>query len=98
MKNQVDYFERCIRILKELKEDHPDIELSKHYYLAVDGQWYAMSDKDLYEALQTYKSELDMNTLSDKDLQRVIEDTEELFQEIDLDDDNPDDDWDNERF
>lgn len=43
------------------------------------------SDKELFHALQQHKSELDMNTLSDKDLQKVIDETEELFTDVDYD-------------
>lgn len=86
MKNQTDYFEKVIRIFKELKKDHPDVDISKHYTLATDSGAFSMTDKELFYALQKHKSELDMNTLSDKDLQRVIEDTEDLFKEIETDD------------
>jgi hypothetical protein len=103
MKTKVDYFEKVIKVLKELKEDHPDVEITKHLMLATDSS-LNLSDKELFQLLQRHQGELDMNTLSDKDLQRVIEDTEELFQETDYDRDlddevAPDDDgWDDDRF
>jgi len=86
MKNQVDYFEKIIKILKDLKKDHPDVEISKHYSLATDCGDFSMSDKELFHALQKHKSELDMNTLSDKDLDKVIAETDELFKEVESDD------------
>jgi hypothetical protein len=55
------------------------VEISKHYLLATDGSLYPLSDKELYRALQKYKSELDMNTLSDKDMEKIISDTENYF-------------------
>src|SRR5687768_11925410 len=85
MRNQIDYFEKVIRAIKDLKRDHPDVEVSKHYLLATDGSLYPLSDKELYTALQKYRSELDMNTLSDKDMERVISDTKDLFEEIEPD-------------
>lgn len=85
MKGQVDYFEKCIKILKELKKDHPDVDISKHYSLATDGEAFNLTDKELFLALQRHQSELDMNTLSDRDLQKVIDDTESLFEEVDED-------------
>lgn len=85
MKNQVDYFEKIIKLLKELRKDHPDVELSKHYCLATDSGSFSMSDKELYQALQKYKTELDMNTLSNRDLEKVIDDAEDMFKEIDVD-------------
>lgn len=87
MKNQMDYFDKIQKIFKDLKKDHPDVELSKHYLLATDGGGYPMTDKELYDALVKHQSELDMNTLSDKDLQKVIDETGELFEEVDWEDD-----------
>lgn len=84
MKNQVDYFERVIKLLKELKEDHPDVDVCKHLMLATDTN-LNLNDKELFSVLQKHKGELDMNTLSDKDLQKVIEETDELFQDVDYD-------------
>jgi hypothetical protein len=93
MKNQVDYFERVIKILKELREDHPDVEICKHLMLATDAN-INFSDRELYSCLQKHKNELDINTLSDKDLEKVISETEELFQETEegydpLEEDDP---------
>jgi lipoate-protein ligase A len=86
MKNQVDYFEKVIKILKDLKKDYPDIEVSKHYSLATDCSNFSLSDKELYHTLQKHKSELDMNTLSDKDFDKIIKDTDELFKEVEPED------------
>lgn len=85
MKNQVDYFKKCIKILEELKQDHPDIEISKHYLLATDGANF-LSDKELYEALQKHRGELDMNSsFSHGDLSKIEQETEELFSEVEDD-------------
>jgi|SRR5688572_25646405 len=93
MKNQVNYFEKVMKIFRELKEEHPDIEISKHYALATDGGNFSLTDKELFLALQKHKGELDINTLSDKDLQKVIDETDELFKEVDdidpLEEDDP---------
>ena len=51
-----------------------------------------MTDKELYYALGKHKSELDMNTLSTEDLEKVISETEELFKEIEEDDEWVDED------
>lgn len=94
MKNQVNYFEKVMMILRQLKEDHPDIDISKHYSLATDCGSFNLSDRELFLALQKHKNELDINTLSDRDLERVIEETDELFKEVEeefdpLEDDDP---------
>jgi DNA-binding SARP family transcriptional activator len=84
MKNQIDYFDKVIRIIKELKKDHPDVDISKHYMLATsESNGSFMTDKELYHSLQKHKTELDINTLSDKDLEKIISDTDVLFQEKD---------------
>jgi hypothetical protein len=88
MKAHTDYFEKVIKILKELKKDHPDVEISKHYSLATDASGFSLSDKELFLALQKHKNELDINTLSDKDLERIIGDTDELFSEVDPEDED----------
>lgn len=85
MKNQ-SYFQKVLEILKDLKKDHPNCEISTHFILATDSESYPISDKELYQALVKHKSELDMNTLSDEDMQKVIEETDDLFTEVDPDD------------
>lgn len=88
MRNQVDYFERVIKILKDLKKEYPDIDVSKHYSLATDCGSFSLTDKELFHALQKHKTELDMNTVSDKDLEKVISDTDELFKEVEVEDED----------
>lgn len=79
MKSQVDYFDRIIKIFKSLKKDHPDVELSKHYSLATCDHGDFLSDKELFQCLQEHKTALDVNTLTIKDINKVIEDGEKLF-------------------
>lgn len=83
-KNQKDYLARIINILVDLKESNPDIEITKHLILATsDFNNFEMSDKELYESLVKHKTEMDINTLSQKDLEKVLEDTDEIFSEVD---------------
>jgi len=63
------------------------VEISKHYLLATDNSTFPLTDKELYYALGKHKAELDMNTLSSQDLEKVISETEELFKEVESDDD-----------
>lgn len=87
MGHQTDYFEKCIKILKELKRDYPDVEISKHYSLATDCGDF-LSDKELYHALQKHRGELEINILSINDAEKVIAETEELFKEVESEDEN----------
>lgn len=98
MRNQVDYFEKVLRILKDLKEEHPDLEMSKHYSLATDCVNFSMTDKELYYAFKKYQDELAMNTLSDRDLEKVITDTDELFKEVNSDDIDDFESWEDNEF
>lgn len=91
MKTKVDYFKKLIKTFEELKRDFPDVDFSKHYSLATDCGNFNLSDKELYHALQRHRNEMDMNTLSNEDLERIIADTDELFREVDPDEE--DDDW-----
>jgi hypothetical protein len=75
-----------MRVLRELKREHPDLEISKHYLLATDNNSFTLTDKELYYALNKYKTELDMNTLSTQDMEKVISDTEDLFKEVEPED------------
>lgn len=83
MKNQNHYFDKIIKVLKELKKDNPDVELSKHLSLATSeyDSIFSLSDKELFTVLQKHQSELSMNTLSTKDLEKIISDTENFFKE-----------------
>lgn len=49
------------------------MEITRHYLLATDNNTFPITDKELYECLQKYKSELDLNTLSEEDLKKIIE-------------------------
>lgn len=81
MTDKTNYFEKVIKLLKELNKDNPDVEVSKHISLATSeySSIFSLSDKELFRALQKHKSELDMNTLSTKELERIIED--DIFNE-----------------
>lgn len=74
-----------------MKQEYPDIEVSKHYSLATDCGNF-LTDKELFHALQRHKGELDMNTLSSGDTDKIIQETDELFTEVDPDLEQ--DDWD----
>lgn len=87
------YFNKVLKLFKELKEEYPHIEISRHYCLATsDSNGNFLSDKDLYELLQQHKTELDINTLSDESLDTVIRNGENLFNSDDsifFDDEDP---------
>jgi len=64
-----------------LKKEHPYLEISEHLILATDNSVNGLTDKELYTNLQKYKTELDINTVSYIDLEKIIDETEELFKD-----------------
>ncbi len=97
MRNQIDYFEKVIKILKDLKREYPSIEVSKHYILSTDNAGFSLTDKELFHALQKHKGELDMNTLSEEDMEEVIKDADSMFISIDEEEwDTEEDSWNKE--
>jgi len=93
MKNQTDYFDKIIKVLKDLKKDHPNVEVSRHYLLATDNNTFPLSDKDLYDYLIKYRSELYMNTISDEEILDLINNPEKLYTEDDWNDEDLDEEY-----
>lgn len=76
MSTRKDYFDKIVKLLKELKADNQDVELTKHLALATSehDSLFDLSDKELYTALRKHKNEMEMNTLTIKDLEMIISD------------------------
>ena len=85
--NQINYFEKIVKILKELKKDYPTSTLGKHIALAMyDYQdVFSVTDREFSFALEKYQAELEINTVSDKEIEDIERTTEELFKEVDRD-------------
>lgn len=89
MKN-CNYFEKTIQVLKDLKEKY-NLDMAKHISLATSdyGDIFTMSDKELFKALEKHKSELDiLNNIPENDIDLIILETEELFKEVDSEDED----------
>lgn len=84
MKNPVDYFEKIIQILKELRLAYPKMTLSQHITLATCDEGDFIPDKTLYSCLLEHQSDLELiEDLKDFDIEK---ETEEIFKEIDPED------------
>ena len=71
---------RILLRLKDLKLDFPDQSICHHLSLATAdyGDIFKMDDDDLLAALDKYKMELEINTVPDNELERIIEEGKNL--------------------
>ncbi len=89
MKNQ-DYLERIIKLLKSFKKDYPDFDISQIISMSTDCKNFCMTNKELYNSIEEYKDILDtdVTSLGRKDILEILEETEDLFQEIEPEDED----------
>lgn len=94
MKNQVQYLEKIIRLLRTLKKDDPNKDISSIISLSTDCKGLFLTDKELYESLKEYQYMLDTDytNLDRKDILEILEDTEGIFNDSYLLDEHED--WD----
>lgn len=81
--NQGDYYDKAIKILKDLKKDYPNQDLNKHIALSTFDyrDIFSLTGKEFLFALEKYKAELELNTVSDSDIQKIVNDTTEYYVE-----------------
>lgn len=74
------YFNQCIKLLQEIHKDYPSHDLSSHIATALADyrDIWGIPDKEFLFALEKYKSELEFNTVPEKELDRIIKDGENL--------------------
>ena len=86
MGKKVTHFGQIIHLLQELKKEHPGYHLGQHLSTALGdyGDLWGMTDKEMLFALEKYKAELEFNTVSDEEVDRIMKDAQnldKLFQE-----------------
>ena len=76
MNKKPNYYNQIIRVLEDLREEHPTYNIGKHLSTALDGSdLWGMSDKEIYTALKKYAIELDSDLHEDTDdLEEIIKD------------------------
>lgn len=97
--NQENYFEKCMKTLKELKRDYPNSGIGKHITLAMFdyNDTFGITDREFSFALEKYQAELELNTVSDKDIENVLLETDKIFEDFESKGiKSLDDDWENE--
>lgn len=88
MSRKPNYFKKIITLLNELHRRFPQQNIGKHVATAIDGSdLWALSDKDLFLALQSYKEELEIASpfTDDDQLQEIINDGLNLTSILDED-------------
>jgi len=91
MKGKANYYSRAIHILQQLKKDYPNQTLGQHIGMALEEykDISGITDKEFEFALTKYQTELDMNIVSDIDVNRVYKEglnLDTILDEEDLDD------------
>jgi len=81
------YYQSCLDTLKELNEDYPDVEITRHISTAVSEQDIeGLTDKEFFKSLRKYQNELAIDGNKepfDKFVNKIIEDGKHLFDEED---------------
>lgn len=88
MSRKPNYFKKITSLLNELHRRFPNQNIGKHIATAIDGSdLWALSDKDLFLALQSYKEELEIASpfTDDDQLQEIINDGLNLASILDED-------------
>jgi hypothetical protein len=82
-------YTQILLILKDLKLEHPGYPISQHISLALsEDEISGLGDEEFFKCLQKYKDELELNTVPDKDIEKIIEEgtnLESLFNKEDED-------------
>lgn len=95
--NKSDPKKQFIEILSDLFKSYPNQDMSLHLAIMLDGiNFEGLSDKELVYIIDKYKCEKDLDmtpSYVSKDVQRILEDTDKLFNSISLEDEDEED-WD----
>jgi hypothetical protein len=73
---RADYYKRALRLLQELKTEHPNYTIGQHIATALDDYTdiWSLTDKEFCFALEKYKAGLDIDIATDDDVQRIVAD------------------------
>lgn len=73
-------YHQITKVLEKLKEDYPTHNLGRHISMALAeyGDVWSLSDKEFLFAFEKYASELEINTVPDKDIEDLVSDANTL--------------------
>lgn len=74
-------------MIKSFKKDYPSWDISQMISLSTDCKNLFLTDKELYGALKVCKDRMDadVTSLNRKDILEILDETEDLFKEVDYD-------------
>jgi len=80
MRKKKTNYSEVLEILEELKDSYPTTPISQHIYgaLVEYGNFWGISDKEVAFALKKYKSEMELNIVSDKEVEKIVEEGKNL--------------------
>lgn len=86
MGKKITPYDEILVTLLKLKREHPTYTLGQHLSTALGdyGDIWGVSDKEIAFALEKYKTELECNTVSDEEVDKIVKDAQDLgklFQE-----------------
>ena len=69
-----NHYNQVINVLQELHKSYPTYCIGRHISTAVAdyGDVWGLTDKEFLFALQKYQSELDINTLPEEDIDKIV--------------------------
>ena len=87
------YYHKIIKLLAELKRDHPSLSLGKHLATSFDGletkYLWGLTDKNLYHTLQKYEISIDMDVPHDEsEIDKILRDGMRISNVHELNDDD----------
>ncbi len=73
------YYEKIIKVLKEIKKSHPKYNMGKHLATSLDDveakHLWGMDDKELYKKLKEYQIALQMDVPhDDSEIDKILKD------------------------
>jgi len=86
------YYEKIIKVLKEIKTSHPKYNMGKHLATSLDDveakHLWGMDDEELYKILKEYQIALQMDVPHDEsEIDRILKEGMRLNSILDDDDD-----------
>jgi len=87
------YYEKIIKVLREMKHSHPKYNMGKHLSTSLDDvefkHLWGMNDKELYNKLKEYQIALNMDIPHDEsEVDKILKDGMRLASILDDDDDD----------
>lgn len=73
-------YNQAVQILHDLKKEYPNNTLGQHLATALGdyGDIWGISDKEFVFALEKYRAEMELNIVSDAEVDKIVKDAENL--------------------